>query len=54
MESRRYCKCSHAIIFKKQTKHVLCNHCGRMVFNTKKDEFEYRMKEAIIRSKKKD
>lgn len=51
-ESRRYCKCGHSILFQKQTKKVLCSHCGEFVFNTKKDEFEYRMKEAMIRNKK--
>lgn len=54
MECRKYCKCGHSILFQKQTKHLICNYCGKMVFNTKKDEFEYRMKEAMIRSKRRE
>ena len=39
-----YCKCGHTVEFWTNENKVLCTHCNRFVFKTKKDEFDYRMK----------
>lgn len=40
-----YCpKCKHTVEFWTNSNKELCTWCGKYVFKTKKDEFEYRMK----------
>ena len=43
-----YCpKCKHTVEWWTNDNKVLCQWCGNYVFKTKKDEFNYRMKERL-------
>ena len=37
------CKCGHTVLIGISQKRT-CSHCGRWVFKTPKDEFEFRMR----------
>ena len=41
------CRCGHKVIIPKWVDKQLCDWCGNYVFKSKKDEFEYRMKERL-------
>lgn len=41
--------CGHSILFENKKNKILCNHCGRYVFKNKKTEFEYRLKEQLLK-----
>ena len=41
------CGCGHSVIIPPHKSKVLCDWCKKYVFKTKKDEFEYRMKEMM-------
>lgn len=44
----KICKCGHSVaIYNKEGKEI-CNHCGRLVFLTKKYELKYYMKRKGI------
>ncbi|MBR6907729.1 hypothetical protein IKN40_04485 [bacterium] len=43
------CKCGHSIILPPHLNKVICNWCNNYVFRSKKDEFEYRIQEAMHR-----
>lgn len=44
----KICKCGHSVaIYNKEGKEI-CNHCGRLVFLTKKHELKYYMKRKGI------
>lgn len=45
------CKCGRKVVIPSWVDKQLCDWCGRYVFKSKKDEFEYRMKEKMLRSK---
>ena len=48
-----YCKCGHTVViypFENIDK-KLCKWCNHYVFTTKKAEFEYRTKTALLRKK---
>ena len=34
------CKCGHSILFKAQTKRIICNWCGNWCYQNKLDEFK--------------
>ena len=56
-EKQKYaykCKCGHTVFIINKRDYVLCSHCKNLVFKNKKIEFEYRMKEKIIREKRKE
>lgn len=40
----RKCKCGHTVTIYNRYRRQTCRWCGRMVFLTKKDEFNYNMK----------
>ena len=44
----RKCKCGHSVSIKNRHRREICSNCGRFVFLTKKDEFEYRLKRKLI------
>lgn len=44
---RYYCKCGHTVIIRPCETKILCHWCNRYVFKNEKDEFLYRMKEAM-------
>lgn len=41
------CKCGHRVAIYHPDKKVICSYCGNYVFKSKKDEFEYRVKERM-------
>ena len=43
------CKCGHTMAIPPHLNKAICHWCNNYVFKTKKDEFEYRMKEAMKR-----
>ena len=43
-------KCGHSVIFSKFDK-AICSWCKHYVFKDKKTEFEYRLKESIMKNK---
>lgn len=43
------CKCGHIVVIPKWLDKQLCRWCGQFVFKDKKDEFEYRIKESMLR-----
>lgn len=43
------CKCGHSILITNRYGKVICNYCGRLVFRNKKEEFEYRLKERLLK-----
>jgi Zn finger protein HypA/HybF involved in hydrogenase expression len=45
------CKCSHSVVMPNADR-TICSHCGSWVYRTKAIEFKYKMKEAMLRSKK--
>lgn len=50
-KNTKYCSCGHTVEFWHSENKVLCNWCGNYVFRTEKDEFNYRMKEQLIKGK---
>lgn len=42
--------CGHSVLFDKKDK-VICRWCNHYVFKDKKTEFEYRLKESIMKNK---
>lgn len=50
--ARIICKCGHSVLMEDKTKMAICNWCGHLVFKDKKTEFEYRMKEKLIKEKR--
>ena len=49
---RVVCKCGHTNIILNKSNMCICSHCRQMVFKDKKTEFEYRMKENLIKEKR--
>ena len=41
------CKCGHSQFIPLYKKQQLCKWCGMWVFRSKKDEFDYRVKERL-------
>ena len=39
----KICKCGHSVAIYNKEGREICNHCGRLVFLTKKHEFKYQM-----------
>lgn len=41
------CPCGHSVeVFRDRR---VCNHCGRLIFKNKEDEFKYRLREKLNR-----
>lgn len=47
------CKCGHTEYISNRSGKCLCSHCGNLVFKNKQFEFNYRLKEEIIKEKRK-
>ena len=45
------CKCGHRVIILKKIEKKICDWCGEFVFRDKKAEFDYRMKEQLLKTK---
>lgn len=43
------CRCGHRSVIPESIDKTVCSWCGNYVFKDKKSEFEYRMKEKLIR-----
>lgn len=41
---RKVCSCGHVILFKKQTKRIICTWCGNWCYQNKIDEFKDKLK----------
>lgn len=41
------CKCSHSILFTGRKDRIICSHCGHYVYQDKKAELKYKMKELL-------
>ena len=41
------CKCSHSILFTGRKDRLICSHCGHYVYQDKKAELKYKMKELL-------
>lgn len=44
----RKCVCGHSVTIYNRHRREICSNCGRFVFLTKKDEFEYRLKRKLV------
>jgi hypothetical protein len=44
---RYKCKCGHVVTIYNRMHHNICSHCRRLVFKNKRDEFIYRLGEAL-------
>lgn len=42
------CKCGHSVTIYNRHRREICSNCGRIVFLTKKDEFNYKLKRKLI------
>ena len=51
-KSKVTCKCGHVIVLQNKTGRKLCTWCHNWVFKDKQTEFEYRMKENLIKEKR--
>lgn len=50
--SRKLCKvCGHSMLLGKKDK-VICNHCGNYIFKDDVTEFNFRLREKMLRQKK--
>ena len=47
------CKCGHTVFIVNKSNMCLCSHCKNLVFKDKKTEFEYRMREKLLKEKRK-
>lgn len=45
------CKCGHSVVIANKRGIAECSHCRNLVFKNKKIEFEYRMKQNLIKEK---
>lgn len=43
------CACGHTVLMTKRVDKIVCKNCGKYVFKSKKDEFDYRIKEKMKR-----
>ena len=51
-KNRKKCRyCGHTRLLGFQDK-VICDHCGRYIFKDDKTEFDYRMKERMLKTRK--
>lgn len=48
---KHYCNCGHTVIIPKWVDKVLCDWCGKYVYQNKKIEFKEKMKEAMKKCK---
>lgn len=46
------CKCGHTNYIANKTNKCICSHCHNLVFKDKKTEFEYRLKQNLIKEKR--
>lgn len=48
---RRYCSCGHSVYISKQTKFIICKHCGKKIYfdekDKKHDEFMNKMRRLL-------
>ena len=52
MANTVYCpNCKHSVEFWSNSNKELCTWCGRLVFKTKKDEFNFRMKQKLRKAR---
>lgn len=49
---RRKCKCGHTVYVLSPTGRKVCSHCHSLVFINKEEEFKYRLKEKLIKEKR--
>lgn len=49
---RHICKCGHSVYIANKRGITECNNCHNLVFKDKKTEFEYRMKQNLIKEKR--
>lgn len=53
-ENRRKCQhCGHTRLLGFRDK-VVCNHCGHYIFKDKQAEFNYRMRERMLKTRKEE
>ena len=50
-KSKVTCKCGH-VVFMSKSGRKICTWCNNYVFKDKQTEFEYRMKENLIRERR--
>lgn len=43
------CACGHTVLMTNKVDKTVCSNCGKYVFKSKKDEFNYRMQEKMKR-----
>lgn len=54
-KARVYCpNCGHSVVIVNKSNMALCSWCKIMVFKDKQTEFKYRMKENLIKEKRKE
>lgn len=54
LKHTRKCKCGHSVAILNETGVAECSWCRNLVFKDKKTEFEYRMKQNLIRERRKN
>ena len=54
MQKYRYkCKCGHTVYIANKDGRTECSYCHNLVFKDKKTEFEYRMRQNLIKERRK-
>lgn len=49
---KKICVCGHRTSIRPKCKYILCSWCHRIIFQNKREEFKYRLKESINKIKK--
>ena len=52
-KSSHKCKCGHTVVITNKSGMAICSYCKNAVFRDKKTEFEYRMKQNLIKERRK-
>lgn len=53
-QTKVICKCGHSINFISNLPYVECSYCHRIVFRSKKDEFNFRIKRRFTSNESKE
>lgn len=48
------CKCGHTVVITNKSGMAICSFCQNAVFKDKKTEFDYRIKENLIKERRKN
>lgn len=47
------CKCGHTVYIANKSGMCICSHCRKLAFKDKETEFKYRLKQNLLKEKRK-